>query len=47
MELVFLQLVKKLTKIDDFTTMNNLASKIEIGSNGLVNLPLVMELSEC
>tara|TARA_B100000886_G_scaffold74845_1_gene48309 strand:+ start:940 stop:2427 length:1488 start_codon:yes stop_codon:yes gene_type:complete len=36
---IFYSWLKKLTKIDDFTTMNNLASKIEIGSNGLVNLP--------
>ena len=36
---IFYSWLKKLTKINDFTTMNNLASKIEIGSNGLVNLP--------
>ena len=36
---IFYSWLKKLTKIDDFTTMNNLASKIDIGSDGLVNLP--------
>ena len=36
---IFYSWLKKLTKIDDFDTMNNLASTIEIGSNGLVNLP--------
>ena len=36
---IFYSWLKKLTKIDDFDTMNNLASSVEIGSNGLVNLP--------
>ena len=36
---IFYSWLKKLTKIEDFDTMNNLASSIEIGSNGLVNLP--------
>jgi len=36
---IFYSWLKKLTKIDDFDAMNNLASSVEIGSNGLANLP--------
>ena len=36
---IFYSWLKKLTKIDHFDAMNNLASSVEIGSNGLANLP--------